>query len=195
MKRKSVKPRSGLLCTGRIKTEDSQNILHESSPPKLHPEFSGRKPPTVSSILPTNVNTGETRHSEGTKHTTKTEVAKLSADVASSDAEERRGVEKNFQRLDEKLNASHQSVMRRATPKRTSALPSLSTTALNSTMGSDRNRSQWHGCSSPGKLNTSKLIVKSNLVRPELSGKSTISQKLQSQFKVRIGVSLFLTID
>jgi len=58
--------------------------------------------------------------------------------------------------------------------------------SLNHTVGNNLNRSQWYGSDSPGRLNASKLIVKSNLVRPELVDKRVISQKLPSQLKVII---------
>ncbi len=56
--------------------------------------------------------------------------------------------------------------------------------SLNRTEGENLNRSQWYGGNSPGKLNASKLIVKSNLVRPDLVDKGMLSQKLPSQLKV-----------
>ncbi len=62
--------------------------------------------------------------------------------------------------------------------------------SLNRTEGDNLNRSQWYGGNSPGKLNASKLIVKSNLVRPELVDKG-ISQKLPSQLKVIVYELIF----
>ncbi|KZS06186.1 putative Nibrin [Daphnia magna] len=184
LKRKSVKPKSGPLCSGRtnVKTEDRVNIMDLSVPQKLHAEFFSRQSSDSSSTLSTNVNPGETSHFQDTRHTTKSEVGKSIPACLPNKAR------KSFRSNDQKLKAVNQSVVRSAGLELTSTLPSnsqlksLSRTSLNGTMGNDQSRSQWHGCSSPGKLNTSKLIVKTNLVRPEVFDKSS-SQKSQNQLK------------
>lgn len=184
-----MKPKSGPLCSGRtnvsVKTEDRKNIMDLSVPQKLHAEFFSRQSSDSSSTLSTNVNPGETSHFQDTRHTTKSEVGKSIPACLPNKAR------KSFRSNDQKLKAVNQSVVRSAGLELTSTLPSnsqlksLSRTSLNGTMGNDQSRSQWHGCSSPGKLNTSKLIVKTNLVRPEVFEKSS-SQKSQNQLKVRM---------
>lgn len=74
-----------------------------------------------------------------------------------------------------------------AVPSRTEVLNSSTSRSegLNDTVKSDSSR-QWHGRDSPRKLNTSKCILKSNLVRFELPDKGTLSQKAGSHFKVRL---------
>ncbi|KAI9554004.1 hypothetical protein GHT06_019276 [Daphnia sinensis] len=185
LKRKSVKPKSEPLSTGRTnKTEDRENILVESFPQKLHVELTSRQTPYSSSTLPTNVNTGESSHFQDTRHTTNTKSEAGTGIPACLPNKAR----KSFRPHDQKLKAVNQSVMRSAGLELTSTLSPTSQskslrTSLNGTIGNDQSRSQWHGCSSPGKLNTSKLVVKSNLVRPEVFNKSTSSQKSQNQLK------------